>query len=343
MSQTSRPGFCFLVCPDSVLIRQRIEALAREHPSATGAYARRVYWGDDGLSQAFWETLTLQSLFSAPTLLILRRAHALDKAEWAKLSGALNRFNAQTWPFFCLEAEFERNKPKLPVALTEQKYWSFGQKKGWVWQAPPLTPQTVRGYIKDWATSNGLSFGPGALDALAEVMPADAGAIGCELAKIELALAGGHEVDASLAGLVSAVAEMDTFAFLNALQQGAPPLKIWSKVLGAQQSGEKMLFAFLGGLVRETRVLWQLYHGEDNARVPSWVLDAKRATAMQLGPEKLCRIIDLAVDAELGVKSGALSEGQALEQLVAGLAAMFQRPAAPQNSGARGDWRGPGG
>jgi DNA polymerase-3 subunit delta len=336
MSSNARPGFSFLVCPDSVLIRNRIEALVREHPCANGAYQRRVFWGDDGLSQVFWQTLTLQSLFGASTLLILRRAHALDKDDWAKLSGALNRFNAQVWPFFCLEGDFERNKPKLPAALTGQKYWIFGQKKGWVWQSGPMTALTVRGYLKDWAGSAGLSFGPGALDALAEVMPQDAGGIGCELAKIELALAGKREVDASLAGLISSSADMDTFAFLNALQQGAQPLKIWSKVLGSQQAGEKMLFAFLGGLAREARVLWRICLGDADG-LPSWMLDAKRGTAMQLGPEKLCRIIDLALDADFGVKSGALNEAQALELLVAGLAALFQRRGA--TGGSRAGWR----
>lgn len=336
MSQSQRPGFTFLVCPDSVLIRNRIEALVRECPCPSGAYERRVFWGDDGLSQSFWQTLTLQSLFGASTLLILRRAHSLDKEDWAKLSGALNRFNEQVWPFFCLEGEFERNKPKLPAALTSQKYWTFGQKKGWIWQSGPLTAQSVRGYIKDWAVSNGLSFGPGALDALSDVLPQDAGALSGELAKIELALAGKREVDASLASLITSSTDMDTFAFLNALQQGAPPLKIWSKVLGSQQAGEKMLFAFLGGLARETRVLWRICLGDTDG-LPPWMLDAKRGAAMQLGPEKLCRILDLALDADYGVKSGSLNEAQALELLVAGLAALFQRRGA--SSGPPPGWR----
>lgn len=312
--------------------------LTREYPAAEGkSYERRVFWGEDGLTPQFWEALTLQSLFGRSKILIVRRAHALLKDDWDKLSTALNRFYDQAWPFFCLEVAFERNKPKIPAVLAEQKYWIFAQKKRWVWESPPLTPQTVQGYIKDWAMANDMSFGPGVLERLAEVMPADAGAIASELAKIELAVDGRRVVGPELVELVSSSAELHIFEFLNAVQQGAPPAKIWTTILGAQQSGENLLFVFLALLVREVRVLWQLYHGEKNVRVQPWLAEQKRQAAAQLGPARLARILDLAVEAEIGVKSGACNEDQALERMVASLAALFQRRG--QSSPARPAWR----
>ena len=68
----SRPGFSFLVCPDAEMVREKADSLLS---SASPAFVRRVYWGDEDLAPGFWEDLTVQSLMAQPKAVVLRRAH----------------------------------------------------------------------------------------------------------------------------------------------------------------------------------------------------------------------------------------------------------------------------
>lgn len=333
----SRPGFCFLVCPDAALVKQRIAALLEQHPpdgngggmlGAAGpqAFERKVFWGDEGLGEAFWQALTLTDLFGRPKALIIRNAQNLDKEDkevWKKLAGPLSRHNAQAWPFFCLENEFERGKPKIPAALTKSKFWKFAQEKGWVWQSPGLGSKGLRAWLADWAKNKGFSFAPGALEALVGSMPTDATAIACELEKLELALEPGARIAPEMAGLLSHVPDMDIFTFIDALQNNRAPGMVWQKVLAHQLAGKGFLFQFLAMLVREARIMWQLAHQEQGVRLPPSVLQAKQRTAQELGAQRIARIWDLALEAELRVKTGEAGEEQALEMLIADFSRLF--------------------
>ena len=66
-----RPGFSFLVCPDSRLLQARLEALVSAQGDS-GRWERHVHWGDEEPSPRFWEQLTLQGLFGTPRLLVVR-------------------------------------------------------------------------------------------------------------------------------------------------------------------------------------------------------------------------------------------------------------------------------
>ena len=227
----SRPGFFFLVCPDAELIKVQIETLIAEHSPEGATYERHVFWADEGLGRHFWESLTLQGLFDAPRIVVLRRAQALLAEDWEKLTPVLGRFNAQIWPFFCLEAGFDRGKPKLPRPLTGKKYWTLAQKKGWLWQSAGLNGPGVVRYLKERASAKGLRFAPGAAEALALVLPADASAIRRELEKIELATPD-KMIGAEAANMVTFEPETDIFAFIAALQKGRSPGEVWRQALG---------------------------------------------------------------------------------------------------------------
>lgn len=92
-----------------------------------------------------------------------------------------------------------------------------------------------------------------------------------------------------------------------------------------------MLFYFLTMLVREARILWQLALGEEKVvGAPPFALDRKRPLAQRMGPDRLAVIWDLALEAELGVKSGEHSPDQAFERLLAGMAELFGSAGANQ-------------
>jgi len=324
----TRPGFFFLVCPDSELVRRKIEELLVQNPAPGGKiYERLVFWGEDGLSGRFWESLTLQSLLGAYRAIVIRHAEHLSDEDWSRLSAAFSRPNAQSWPFVCLEVEYERNAPKLPKKLTEQKCWEFGQKKKWIWKSAGLGAQGVRAFVESWAASRGLRFRPRALEALCAVLPADAVGIDRELAKIELSVPPRGEIDTDAAQLVTFLPEMNIFELFDALARGTGLDKVWGHILQLQESGEKQMMYLVTMLAREARILWQVFFG-GTAGVSSYRLQAKQQLAARLGTERLSALFDLALQAELGIKRGEYNEMQAQDMLIAGLSSIFQPGAA---------------
>jgi DNA polymerase-3 subunit delta len=119
--------------------------------------------------------------------------------------------------------------------------------------------------------------------------------------------------------------DMDMFAFLRSIQDKRQRLASWKKILADQgSSGSEMLFPFLGLLTWETRTMWQLASGEDDAvRLPPSIASMKKTMASRLGLTRLARIFDLALDAETSVKSGRRTPDQALEFIVQELMSVF--------------------
>ncbi len=81
----NRPAYSLCLCPDSKLLRDRIDTLAATHPppesgmtAPAGGRQRFLFWGDEGIPPAFWEHLTLQGLFASPKILIIRNAQNLN-------------------------------------------------------------------------------------------------------------------------------------------------------------------------------------------------------------------------------------------------------------------------
>lgn len=335
-----RPGFYFCVCPDGALTKQHVEELLETHRPCSGGtggmlgsgsagerrYEREAYWGDDGLTPAYWETLQLTSMLGPPKALVLRNAQTLKVADWRALSETLTR-PLDAFPIFCVESPFERGKPKIPKVLSDRKLWKFAKKKGWLWQSPGLTRKDVSGYLGAWSHRMGLTFAPGAERALADVLPADGTALEAELAKVALIADDGGVIPAAAASLVSHEPEMDVFAFLNsamAAQGGRETATVWREVLNKQVAGDSMLFGFLSLLAREARLLGQLLAGEE-VKLPPFVVSKKEGLARRLGAGGIARLFDLAFTAELAVKSGERTPEQAMEHLLAGLSSTSGR------------------
>lgn len=326
----TRPGFSFLVCPDSELIRRRI----REMLDGSDL-SRRVYWGDEELPPAFWQDMTSQGLFGGGAAVILRRADALPAQTLAQLSPLLAGFNPAAWPIFCVECAWDKGRPKIPAPLKKQKFWTFAEKKKWLWESPGLTERSLPDYVREWAGQRGLTIRPEAVQTLARCLPLDAAAVDNELVKLELALAGRAEIGPDDLSLVASESSMDYFSLLEALIAGRLSATLWREILRERASSDNLLFPLLAGLVREARAMWQILHGEAGS-MHDWMLRKKEGAAKRAGPRRTAAIFALALDAEHGVKSGEQTEHQALERLVGGLAALFAAPAratAPQGPG----------
>ncbi|KUG28483.1 hypothetical protein ASZ90_001654 [hydrocarbon metagenome] len=330
-----RPGFTFLVCPDPEMIRHRAERLIGESGEV---FTREVYQGDEEIPDAFWRSLTAPSLFAEPKAVILRRADSLPDDFWPRLKGPLSGFSAHVWPMICLEKPFGKKGPPISKALASQPYYQVAEKRRWIWTSPGLTRRDMAPMLKDWAATKGLSFAPGVLDALAAVLPEEMAMAGRELEKIELLVhsrddappAGrgtasrpGRIEQADLAILASRPG-MDAFAFLNAFAKRGAEAAVWREIFEQSLSPDDMIFKFLGLLRSDARQMWQLHMGESEAvRLPPFVRSQKEAMARRLGVSGLTRLFDLAMDAELGIKSGAKNPDQAMEILAAELFSLF--------------------
>lgn len=325
-----RSGFCILIGPDSILLRDFIEReLAAHAPPASGSGApasweKCVFWGEEPLPQDFWEKLTLQGLFARPRAVILRQANNLHADTLKKLSAALARGSEQIWPFICLEVPFEKGKAKLPAHLSKLKFYEFAQKNGWTKEIPPLAPKDVRAWAGQEAQRLGLRLKPGELERIAPALPPDAGAIRLEMEKLALAAAPDGTLPPQALELLDFKPDLDVFAFLQGLQGARRPEDVWAQYFkdsaGESDAG---LFGFLWALLREARIMWQLLSGEP-VHLPDFVKGGKLALARNLGYPGLARIWDAALAADKGVKTGERGPQQAFEILVAELFRLFR-------------------
>ena len=150
-----------------------------------------------------------------------------------------------------------------------------------------------------------------------------------ELDKLALLAGDSGQVLPEHLQIVGAEEDMDIFSFVDAVVRGVRPEEVWRRVFADRlaKAGDRMLFGFLHFLVREARILWQLSHGEEQAVfLPGGVKNRKRDLAARLGEKGVARLFELAMEAELGIKSGARRPEQAFEALVGGLYASLAPP-----------------
>jgi DNA polymerase-3 subunit delta len=313
-----RPGFSFLVSPDPELVREQVEDLLAQ----AGGYDRRVYFGDEELPAAFWQDLQSPGLLGGSKAVVVRRAHLLSADRWRELTGPLGAFNASIWPIFCLEGDWSKKKWTPPAHLGKQKFWKVAEKRGWIWIRPALAPKEIAKFVQDRAARMGLQLERSIPQKLAATLPEDAGLIQSELDKLALAVEPGKQVTDEHLAVLAASQEIDFWKFIEAVMSGGN-LKVWERVVG---SGSGLLFQLLGQLRREARQMFDLAHGgESAAKLPDWLRRKKETGLNALGAENIPALLALAMEADMGVKSGERTEEQALERLVAELGRLFTR------------------
>lgn len=331
----TRPGFTICVCPDSYLARAHIEKeLAAAPPGNSGLpggpsapWELHTFWGDEPLPDAFWEHLTLQGLFATPKAVIVHNAQNIPADSWKKISAALGSPNSETWPFFCLRVAFEKGRPKIPAHIGSLACMAFAEKKGWLWSSPGLDERGKNRFLEEEAKKRGLSFAPGALEAIAARLPLDAAGIGTEMDKLLLAAPESGVLEPGLAGILDRDIEPDVFSLIRLLQQRRGNLAMWEQALASERGPDSMAFAFLAMLAREARQLWQISLGEP-VRLPPQALSAKTSLARTLGLAGIARLWHLALEADKGVKTGERTPDQALDSLLSSLSLLFQAPGA---------------
>ncbi len=328
----TRPAYSFCICPDSGILRSRIETLLATHPPEGNAspWRRFSFWGDEGLPPAFWEHLTLQGLFATPKAIILRNAQNVPADTLRPLFSTLEQTASSagaslTWPLICLEVAFEKGKAKIPPHIQKHPAFTRADKAGWADYSPGLEAHTLTAHIQAEAKRKQLALSREQLFLLAKALPPDAARIASELDKLALlADQEGRLPEAALA-CIEQSQEISIFELLRGIQQrqeNAPA--VWRRILEDRLSGENMVFAFNAVVLREARQLWQLLAGESPPMPPSLIAQ-KRATAQNLGFAGISRLWELALTADKGIKSGEFNPEQAFEMLAAQLFLLFSQ------------------
>ncbi|MBD5539054.1 MAG: DNA polymerase III subunit delta [Desulfovibrio sp.] len=317
-----KPGFSFLVCPDGHMLRRALDDALGAWPPERGEWERHVFWGDEEPPPRFWELLSLEELFGASRAVVVRQAQLWPAATWKKLSRAIARPAARTWPVFCLEGEWEKRRPKIPAHITRLRCFAFADGRGWVWRAEGLGERDVPRHVRERARALGLDFEPQALEQFCASVPPDGLAIENELAKLAL-MAGDAPVTSAMTAVGGWTPECNVFACIRRMESG-DLAGVWRELARSEDS-DRLLFSLLALLAREWRLLWQLLAGEEVRLHPS---DAsfKRALATRLGTGGLARGFAALADAEWQVKSGRRSPAQSLESLAVAMTALCAPP-----------------
>ncbi|MBI9081413.1 MAG: DNA polymerase III subunit delta [Pseudodesulfovibrio sp.] len=323
----NRPKYLFLVCPDPQLIKSHID----ERMAASGQtdWELKTFWGDDDepLPAMFWTDLTIKSLFPEPKALIVRRAHTLLADQLDKLDAAVKGLSSDIFPIFCLEGQWKGKKPPVPATLSRRNFFKKAKNENWIWESQGLDQRSLGELVRNWAARTGLKFEPGVERTLPMALPLDAVAVRLELDKLELAAGDEMLVRKEHMELVSPTGEMEFFDLMDALGKRGAEAAVWKRVLSdhLKKAQDKMLFNLIGYLASQARMYWMLVSGEENkVKAHPYVKKLKTPVAKRLGKQGVARMIDLALDSEMSVKTGARHHEEVLDILVAGLIELFQ-------------------
>jgi len=321
----NRPKYLFLVCPDPQLIKSHIDE--RLGTSGQQGWETKTFWGDDDdpLPATFWTDLTIKSLFPQPKALVVRRAHALKAEQWDKLDAGVKGLSNEIFPIFCLEGQWKTKKAPVPATLARRNLFKKAKKENWIWESPGLDQNTLGAFVRDWAAQNGITFEPGADRALIMALPTDAVAARLELGKMELAAGDARTVTRDHVDLIPNTGEMAFFDLMDALGKPGAEAAVWKRVIDdhSKSSKDQMLFNLIGFLASQARMYGQIVSGEKVKGNP-YVIKRKTPIAKRLGRQGVARMIDLALDAEFSIKTGARRYEEVMDILIAGLIDLFQ-------------------
>jgi DNA polymerase-3 subunit delta len=321
------PGFNFLVCPDSLLLRRRLESRLAAFFPPDRPWDRHVHWGDEEPAKAFWDQLALQGMFGRPRAVIVRQAQQWPAEVWKRLSKALARPSPLCLSFFCLEGPFDKGRPKIPSHIAKLPCFDFAGKQGWIWRQAGLDERGVKRYAQDRAGKMKLRFQPDALEQFCACLPPDASVIENELRKLALLSRteepGGATgvISAAMTALCSSSAECDIFALLRHIEAGNLPAALREAALNRE--GESLFFPLLALLARDMRLIWRLKAGEQ-AKLFASDAGAKKRLADRMDFAALSNCMALVVEAEWRVKSGRCETDQGLDFLLAELTRAFR-------------------
>ena len=318
-STNQRPGFYFLICPDSFIVKKQIDTIVSSYLKNANQWKKHSFWGDEEPPKHFWDLLNLQGFFNSNNLIIIRQAHLWAQSTWKQLSQNLSKPIESCWLFLCLEGNWEKGKPKIPAHFNKLGCFNFAKDKNWIWQNEGITEKNIRSYINKRSKELNISFEADALNQFCVSIPPHAQAIECELQKFTV-LKPQTPINIEMTATSSWTAECNIFACIKNMENGNLA-NVW-KELCKSNDADSLIFQLMALLAREIRQLWQLLIGEKVQIFPS-ELNAKKALAKKLGKHSLAKAMSLIATSEYIIKSGQRSPEQTLENLATEMTLLF--------------------
>lgn len=315
----TRPGFSFLVCPDSRLLREELSRQLDTFAPEGSGWQKLIFWGDLEPGSQYWESLNQNGLFITRRAVVARNAQEWPASVWKAISQILCNKYENVWPLFCLEVPYEKGKFKIPAHILKTSCFTFADRQKWVWRQMPLNSSSMRKYVLDKARSAGITFCGNAINLFCEYIRPDASAITNEIDKLRLVSRDG-KITEDLISRDSNQLESDAFNCIKKLENG--------DISGAWQEMQRgspatMLFFLLALMARELRLLWQVKYGPLPLRLNPQEAREKTRLAQRLSPAAISLCFSLVADAELQVKSGRLPPEQALENFLVSICKIF--------------------
>ncbi len=316
------PPYTICVCPDSYLLKVRLNTLLAAHPPATGTWEKYTFWGDEPIPPAFWEHLTLQGLFATNKALIIRNAQNIPAESLRQLSTAIIPSAPTVWPILCFETGFERGKPKLAAHIQKLPCYELAIKNKLLDTTMGLDSSTLPVFIREECQRLGIAITKQQEIFLAQILPLDALTASGELAKLALLTDANGNIPQSSFAVLEHAGEITIFELLQSLQTGKNSLSVWQHIQADTLDGDNSVFGFVAIMLREARALWQITMGETPA-LPPYVIASKKMLAKQIGVAGIAKMWELALQTDKGIKSGELIPEQAFESLAAQLFQLF--------------------
>ncbi len=312
-----RPGYLFLICPDTQVMLEKInEEVHKFEASSSFPIKRASFWGFEEPDSSFNAAMTTRDLFGTATLVLVRQAHLWPADTWNMVDRLLSRQWGDNFPIFCIENEWKKGKPQIPAIISKKQCYKFAEKKGWTWLDQGITDKNISAYIVKTAKEKKIDLAPATVKKLHEDMPRQAGIIMQELDKLALLSSGTGPVQPELLGTAKWSSELNMYPCVTAIFNGNDKAA-WKDLPKIQDTEEVM--GFLGLVTWYIRNLWQILAGE-----PAGNNYLDRNLAARIGYAGLAKAMSLVVDAEEGIKTGTPPR-QAIEFLAMRLLTLFRR------------------
>ncbi len=310
--------FAFVLSEDSALLLNKVhEVLSLSEKSTPAPLVKHTFWGDEGLNEEFWNTLSFPNLIERFDFFVIRKANELNAETWKNLSEKLAYLREDAFVLFCMEGKWEKNKAsydyKVPAYITKHKCYTVAEKKSWFFPLAPLNNNTMLPYLKKGLEQRGLKYNKEVFEKLSLMLSPNASHINTTLEQL-MYLPTFPEVRLEDLTILAPVSpELVLFDFISNLEK-QNSYAVWQNIL-PDTKAEDILFPFLSLLTREARQLWQVLSG-DTAKIPEFILKYKVQTAKRLGIQRIATLFQLCVSAEFDVKSGNKKVEQVLDELI---------------------------
>ncbi|MBQ7617775.1 MAG: DNA polymerase III subunit delta, partial [Desulfovibrio sp.] len=107
----TRPAFYLFICPDSFLCQAKLKQMLAATPLKSGAWQKRIYWGDEEPTASFFEQFNSGSLLGESTCLLVYNCQAWSAATFKKLETAFRNLAPSCWPFLAFQGAWKAGEP----------------------------------------------------------------------------------------------------------------------------------------------------------------------------------------------------------------------------------------